>query len=109
TGLSKSQTEEINKRLNANSGRIVNANLLQSTRNTITKFLREKSFMYPDIKIETIKDSAQANNEIVVVDVEKNKKIKVNHVNFSGNETFGNKELTKYLKGVKPRKWYRIF
>src|SRR5690606_3153410 len=109
TGLSKSQTEEINKRLNANSGRIVNDNLLQSTRNTITKFLREKSFLYPDIEIKTIKDSAQTNNEIVVVDVEKNKKIKVNAVHFSGNETFSNKDLTSYLKGVRPRKWYRIF
>lgn len=109
TGLSKSQTEEINKRLNANSGRIVNDNLLQSTRNTITKFLREKSFLYPDIEIKTVKDSAQTNNEIVVVDVEKNKKIKVNAVHFSGNETFTNKDLTSYLKGVRPRKWYRIF
>src|SRR5690606_24553004 len=109
SGLSKSQTDEINKRLNANAGRIVNDNLLQSTRNTIAKFLREKSFLYPDINIQTVKDSSQTNNEIVVVDVDRNKKIKVNSVHFSGNETFTNKELTKYLKGVKPRKWFRIF
>ena len=108
-GLSKSQTEEINKRLNANSGRIVNDNLLQSTRNTITKMLREKSYLYPDIDIQTVRDSAQANNEIVVVEVDRNKKIKVNSVNFEGNETFSDRELTKYLKGVRPRRWFRIF
>src|SRR5690606_27767972 len=109
SGLSKSQTDEINKRLNANAGRIVNDNLLQSTRNTIAKFLREKSFLYPDIHIQTVKDSSQTNNEIVVVDVDRNKKIKVNSVHFSGNETFTNKKLTTYLKGVKPPKWSRIF
>lgn len=108
-GLSKSQTTEVNKKLNANSGKIVNENLLQSTKTTIEKFLREKSYMYPDIKIATKKDSAQANNEIVIVDVNKNKKIKVNQVIFEGNEVFTNAELTKFLKGVKPRKWYRIF
>ena len=108
-GLSKSQTEEVNKRLNASAGRIVNENLLLSTRTTIQRFLREKSYLYPEIKITTSKDSAQANNEIVTVDVEKNKKIKVNHVKFTGNEVFTNQELTKYLKGVKPRKWFRIF
>ncbi|MFD2555700.1 outer membrane protein assembly factor BamA [Sphingobacterium tabacisoli] len=108
-GLSKSQTEEVNKRLNSSSGRIVNENLIQSTRSTIQRFLREKSYLYPDIKISTLKDSAQANNEILNVNVEKNKKIKVNKVLFTGNETFTNSELTKYLKGVKPRKWFRIF
>src|SRR5690606_9587232 len=103
-GLSKSQTEEIKKRLNEGSGRIVNENLIQSTRATIKRFLREKSFLYPDIKITTKKDTAQPNNEIVEVDVDRNKKIKVREVNFSGNEVFSDKQLTKYLKGIKPRK-----
>ena len=108
-GLSKSQTEEVRKRLNANTGKIVNENLLQTTKNTIEKFLREKSYLYPEIKITTKKDSAQSNNEIVVVDVERNKKIKVRKVEFEGNEEFSDKQLRKYLKGVKPRAWFRVF
>src|SRR5690606_3238749 len=108
-GLSKSQTEEVRKRLNANTGKIVNENLLQTTKNTIEKFLREKSYLYPEIKITTKKDSAQSNNEIVVVDVERNKKIKVRKVEFEGNEEFSDKQLRKYLKGVKPRAWFRAF
>ncbi|MFZ4260753.1 outer membrane protein assembly factor BamA [Sphingobacterium sp. HJSM2_6] len=109
TGLSKSQTEEIKKRLNTSSGRIVNDNLLLSTKTTIEKFLREKSFLYPDITITTSKDSSQANNEIVSVKVDRNKKIKVNSVDFEGNEVFTDKQLRKFLKGVKPRAWYRVF
>ena len=108
-GLSKSQTEEVRKRLNANTGKIVNENLLQTTKNTIEKFLREKSYLYPEIKITTKKDSAQSNNEIVVVDVERNKKIKVRKVEFEGNEEFSDKQLRKYLKGVKARAWFRVF
>ncbi len=108
-GLSKSQTEEVKKRLNEGAGRIVNENLIQSTKATIKRFLREKSFLYPDIKISTEKDTTQPNNEIVEVVVIKNKKIKVRKVNFEGNEVFTDAQLTKYLKGIKPRKWYRIF
>ena len=108
-GLSKSQTEEVRKRLNTNAGKIVNDNLLLTTKATIEKFLREKSFLYPDIKITTKPDSAQANNEIVVVHVERNKKIKVNSINFTGNEEFSNKQLTKFMKGVRPRAWFRVF
>jgi len=108
-GLSKSQTDEVRKRLNTNAGKIVNDNLLLTTRNTIEKFLREKSFLYPEIKITTQKDSSQANNENVIVDVKRNKKIKVNSVNFTGNEEFTDKQLRKYMKGVKPRAWFRVF
>lgn len=108
-GLKKSHEEEVRKRLNASPGRIVNEALIRSTRTAIEKFLREKSYLYPDIKITTRPDSAQANYEVVVVQIEKNKKIKVRKVNFSGNEEFSEKQLNKYLKGVRPRRWYRIF
>ncbi|MGO1245025.1 MAG: outer membrane protein assembly factor BamA [Sphingobacterium sp.] len=108
-GLKKTESEEIHKRLNTSAGKIVNENLIKTTKSTIEKFLREKSFLYPDIKIRTEKDTVQTNNEIVIVDVEKNKKIKVHGVKFSGNEAFSNKQLRKYLKGVKPRRWFRIF
>lgn len=108
-GLKKGETEEIRKRLNTNTGKIVNANLIKTTESTVQKFLRDKSFLYPEIAIHTVKDSAQANNEIVVVDVEKNKKIKVHRVYFDGNEEFSDKQLSKFLKGVKPRRWFRIF
>ena len=42
-GLSKSQTEEVRKRLNDNAGKVVNENLINTTRNTIQRFLREKA------------------------------------------------------------------
>ncbi|HIY77292.1 MAG TPA: outer membrane protein assembly factor BamA [Candidatus Sphingobacterium stercorigallinarum] len=108
-GLSKSQTEEVKKRLNANAGKIVNDNLLLTSRSTIEQFLREKSFLYPEINIRTVPDSSQQNNEIVIIDVERNKKIKVNSVNFEGNEEFSDRQLQKFLKGVRPRAWFRIF
>lgn len=108
-GLKKGETEEIRKRLNTSTGKIVNDNLIKTTEATVQKFLREKSFLYPDIAIKTLKDSAQANNEIVLVDVNKNKKIKVHKVHFDGNEKFSEKKLTKYMKGIKPQKWTRIF
>src|SRR5690606_16155150 len=108
-GLKKGETEEVQKRLNTSSGRIVNENLLKTTRSTIQKFIREKSFLYPKIEISTKKDSAETNNEIFFVNVTKNKKIKVHRVYFDGNEEFSDRQLRKYLKGVKPRRWYRIF
>lgn len=108
-GLSKSQTEEIRKRLNENTGKIVNQNLMNTTRNTITRFLSEKHFLYPDITMHTIKDSTQANNEILVVDVDRNSKVRAHRINFTGNEEFSDTQLRKFFKGVRQRAWFRVF
>lgn len=108
-GLKKSLKEDIQKKIGGNSGRIVNENLIKTTRNTIENELRKKSFLYPDITIKTVKDSSELNNEILIAEVERNNKIKVQKVNFTGNEVFSSGKLTKWLKGVKPKKWWRIF
>src|SRR5690625_1328258 len=46
-GLKKSLKEEVQKKIGGNSGRIVNENLIKTTRNTIENELRKKSFLYP--------------------------------------------------------------
>ncbi|UIR56666.1 outer membrane protein assembly factor BamA [Sphingobacterium sp. SRCM116780] len=108
-GLSKSQTEEVRKRLNDNAGKVVNENLINTTRNTIQRFLKEKAYLYPEIKISTLKDTTQTNNEILVADVDRKNKVRVQKINFTGNKEFSQKQLRKNLKGVKQKTWYRIF
>lgn len=108
-GLSKSQTEEVRKRLKGNAGTVVNENLINTTRNTIQRFLREKAYLYPEIKISTIKDTTQVNNEILIADVDRKSKVRVKKITFTGNKEFTQKQLRKNLKGVKQKAWFRIF
>src|SRR5690554_766955 len=108
-GLSKSQTEDVRSRLNENTGRIVNENLFNTTRNTITKYLSEKNFLYPDITMTIVRDTTQANNEILIVDVDRNSRVRVDHINFTGNEEFSDRQLNKFFKGVRQKAWFRIF
>ncbi|WP_257670254.1 outer membrane protein assembly factor BamA [Parapedobacter tibetensis] len=107
-GLSKSQTEEVRKQLNENTGKIVNQNLMNTTRNTITRFLSEKGYLYPEITMAPTKDSAQVNNQILMVNVDRNSKVRAHRINFTGNEEFTQPQLRKFFKGVKQRTWWRI-
>ncbi|WP_257658894.1 outer membrane protein assembly factor BamA [Parapedobacter lycopersici] len=107
-GLSKTQTEEVRKQLNENTGKIVNENLMNTTRNTITRYLREKSYLYPEITMAAVKDSSQANNQILVVNVDRNRKVRAHRINFTGNEAFSQRQLRKFFKGVRQRTWWRI-
>src|SRR5690606_39410727 len=105
TGLNKTQTNEIRERLNDNTGKIVNENLINTTKNTIRKYLSEKNFLYPDIEITTIRDTTQLNNEILLVDVNRNQRVKVKKITFTGNEEFSDAQLRKYMKGVRQSAW----
>lgn len=108
-GLSKSQTEEVRKRLNENTGKIVNQNLFNTTRNTITKFLAEKAYLYPEIDMTPVKDSTQANNQILKVNVDRNRKVRAHAITFTGNEDFSQRQLRKFFKGVRQRDWWRVW
>ncbi|WP_262248426.1 outer membrane protein assembly factor BamA [Parapedobacter soli] len=107
-GLSKTQTEEVRKQLNENTGKIVNQNLMNTTRNTITRYLSEKGYLYPEITMAPVKDSSQVNNQILVVNVERNPKVRAHRINFTGNEDFSQRQLRKFFKGVRQRTWWRI-
>ncbi|MEC3878913.1 outer membrane protein assembly factor BamA [Parapedobacter sp. 10938] len=107
-GLSKTQTEEVRKQLNENTGKIVNQNLMNTTRNTITRYLSEKGYLYPEITMAPVKDSAQVNNQILVVNVDRNRKVRAHRINFTGNEDFSQRQLRKFFKGVRQRTWWRI-
>lgn len=109
SGLNKSQTEEVRKRLNENTGKIVNENLLNTTRLTITRFLAEKNYLYPTINITPVKDTTQLNNEILMVDVDRNKKVSVQRINVEGNEDFSDRQIRKFFKGVRQSAWFRVF
>jgi len=108
-GLSKTQTKDIKERVNENSGKILNESLLSTTKGTIERYLAEKGYLYPEIKMSQQKDSSEVNNQILIVDVDRNKKVKVNKINFEGNEVFSDKKLRKFMKKVKQRTWWRFW
>lgn len=108
-GLSNSQTKDINARVNESSGKIVNENLLRTTKGTIERYLAEKGYFYPEITMTQVQDSIEANNQILVVEVDRNSKVKVNSINFEGNNVFSDKRLAKFMKKVKARTWWRFW
>src|SRR5690606_31133397 len=108
-GLSKSQTTDIQERVDGSANKIINENLLTTTEGTIKRYLAEKGFLYPDIEMTQVKDSTEANNQILVVNVDRNKKVKVNQINFEGNEVFSDAKLRKFMKKVKQRTWWRFW
>jgi outer membrane protein insertion porin family len=109
TGISKGQIEDVQKKLNDKTGKIVNENLLSTTTAIIKKHFNEKGYMNTTVDIRQQKDPADSNSVILNVAVDKKQKVKINSVVFEGNKEFSQYRLKKYLGKTKERKFYNIF
>lgn len=109
TGLNKTQTEDIRKKLNENSGKILNENLYNTTKGTIERYLAGKGYLFPEVTMKAVKDTVLVNNQILQVEVKRNKKVKVRNITVAGSKEFSNRKLQKFIKKIKPRAWWNIF
>lgn len=109
SGLSKSETSDIQEKLNNQKGKIVNDNLKNNINAIITKHFYEKGYLNTIVKITPVKDTSDVNSQIVQVDVDKKSKVKVNAINIEGNKDFSDAKLKKFLKKTHERAFYKVF
>lgn len=108
-GLKKGEIGDVNEKLKDKTGKVVNENLLKTTTDIIKKHFTEKGFLFTDVTIVQRKDTAAANNMILDIKVDKNDRVKISEVLFTGNKDFKNKTLKKYLKKTKEKAIYKVF
>ena len=108
-GLRKSETEDINKKLTDKTGKVVNENMIKTTTGVIKKHFIDKGYLFTEVTTTQVKDTSEANNVVLKIDVNKNSKVKVNHIAFEGNKDFKDKQLRKFLKKTKQKEFYKVF
>jgi outer membrane protein insertion porin family len=109
-GISKSQNTDILERLNSKSGKsIINENLYNSTSATVKKYLSDKGYFFTDVKFETKDDPNAENSQILQVNIDRGRKVKVRKINFTGNKEFTDAKLRKFLKKTHQQAFYKIF
>ena len=108
-GLKKGEVTDVKTKLNDKTGKVVNENLLKTSTDIIKKHFNEKGYLYTDVSIVQRKDTAEANNLILDITVDKNKRVKIDEIVFTGNKDFKEKTLQKYLKKTKERAFYKVF
>jgi outer membrane protein insertion porin family len=109
TGIRKGEIEDVQKKLNDKTGKIVNENLLSTTSAIIKRHFNEKGYLNTTVDIKQQRDPADSNSVILNVAVDKKQKVKINQVIFEGNKDFSSAKLKKFLKKTRERKFYNVF
>lgn len=102
-GVSKGEADKIREEINLYKERIVTNNLLVSTESKIRKFFVDKGFYHATVDIIQKNDTLFPNHQMMVITVEKNKKVKIEAVVFHGNEEFTDLQLEKVMKSTKEK------
>lgn len=108
-GVKKSKTEGLIKDNGLTKGKIVNENLITTTKNYIENKYKKDGFYSTKVFITTIPDTTEGNQVKMLVNIDKGDKLKISKITFEGNEKFSDAKLRKAMKNTKQINPIRIF
>ena len=106
-GVKKGKSEEIIKETDLKKGKIVNENLLTTTKNYIENKYKKDGFYNTKVVINTIPDSTGSEVKMVV-NIDKGSKVKVSKIDFEGNTQINDAKLKRAFKNTKTKSVLRI-
>ncbi|MES2545469.1 MAG: outer membrane protein assembly factor BamA [Bacteroidota bacterium] len=109
TGIKKGKTEDLIKDNGLTKGKIVNENLITTTKNYIENKYKKDGFYQAKVNINVINDTTNINSVKMLIAIDKGKKIKVRQIAFNGNQKFSNAKLHKIMSNTKEKNVLRIF
>ncbi len=108
-GVTKSDADKIREKIKLVTGKIITENLLQTTKNEIREFYIEKGFLNVEVNIEVKDEKGLANNQLLVINVNKGKRVKINSITFTGNTKIESRKLKRKMKNTKEKSVFRLF
>jgi len=97
-GMKKNDREEIQKRLHLTRGNQISQNIVNLIIKTIKDYYKEKGFNNADVKVNLVDALDAPGEQIVKINVNRNNKVKVNSINFTGNTVFTDRKLRNAMK-----------
>ena len=108
-GIKKGKVEELIKENGLTKGKIVNENLLTTTKNYLETKYKKDGYFNTKAVVRPILDTVGGNKVNLVINIDKGDKIKIEKITFEGNEKFSDGKLRKAMSDTKQINRLRIF
>jgi len=108
-GVKKNKVDDLIKENSLTKGKIVNENLLTTTKNYLENKYKKDGFFNTKVNIRTLPADSTKNDVNMVINIDKGEKIKIRQISFEGNEKFTDKKLRQTMKNTKQINPIRIF
>jgi outer membrane protein insertion porin family len=108
-GVKKSKVEGLIKDNALTPGKIVNENLITTTKNYIENKYKKDGYYNTKVFITNTPDTTDGNQVKMLVNIDKGSKIKISKINFVGNDKFTKDELLGAMKNTKQANPIRVW
>ena len=103
-GVKKSKVEGLIKDNALTKGKVVNENLITTTKNYIENKYKKEGYYNTKVVVNTKVDTAQVNQVNMLVKIDKGEKVKIREIDFIGNTKLSDKILRGKMKDTKQKK-----
>ncbi|MEO7524336.1 MAG: POTRA domain-containing protein, partial [Ferruginibacter sp.] len=109
SGIKKGEKDDLEKKVELTKDRVLTENMKLSAVEVIRKFYYDKGFR--NVQIEMKEEVLTGVNNAVALHfrIKKGNKVKINSINFTGNETIPDQKLKKQMKGTKEMGRFTLF
>ena len=108
-GVKKSEADDLREAMGIMREDVVTENVNNRIQNEIKKYFVDKGFLNVKSKIIQEKDTNVANHVILVLKIDKGKRVKINEIKFNGNKEVSSKKLKAQLKETKEKRFWRVW
>ena len=103
TGLKKSKIETIVADTELKKGKKITENFIKTTKNYIINKYKKDGFLNTKVSIDVKPDSSEINFSKMLIHIDLGDRVKVDEINFKGNEIVKAKKLKKKMKNTKTK------
>ena len=109
TGVKKGEKDDLNERLKFRRGNELSEYVIETSKDIITRYFKEKGFGDVKVDVRTARDSVIKKGVRVTFAVDKGPKTKIGKITFEGVTGIKEYKLEKAMKKTKDRSWYNFF
>jgi len=102
-GIKKSDADDLREKIRLVKGDYVTDNLIMKTTNIIKNFYHDKGFLNATVDIVQRRDSATANEVTLIINIDKNERVKIYDITFHGNRNVTEELLLASMKNTKEK------
>lgn len=108
-GISHAQQGELNDKIKLIRGRILTDAVVKNAEIAVEKHFIDKGFLNIDAKMVKETDTLISNGVVLMINVDLGQKVKIEHIDFEGNEEYSDAKLRKKFKNLTERPRLSIF
>ncbi|PCH91995.1 MAG: outer membrane protein assembly factor BamA, partial [Bacteroidetes bacterium] len=104
-GVKKSEADDLRENIKLLKGNVVTENLIMTTKNKVENYFLDKKYLNAAVSITQKKDTTLKNSVVLVIAVDKKKKVKIHEIVIKGNKEFKTGKVKRQLKDTKQKSW----